>query len=305
MNYKILATFIPSAIIFGSIIVLLFLLYGFRLSRKGRRSPLTRHLLRSPGESLRAQIEEANEKIVYYLLVFLFFPLLIYSVYLTHKYIGGIRDVSKAFIIGIYTVALFIIIVTCFIKLWKLLKQRISLRLGLDCELAVGQELNDLMLEGYRVYHDFPAEKFNIDHVVVGPKGVFAIETKGRAKPDKKRAPKESKVSYDGQILRFPGWTESEPIEQAKRQAAWLSKWLSSAVGESIPVQPVLALPGWYIDNVKQSNVITFSGKSPWYILKDSNASLSDNLVRRIAHQLEQRCRDIEADAYSNKKVSK
>jgi len=34
------------------------------------------------------------------------------------------------------------------------------------------------MLDGYHVYHDFPAERFNIDHVVVGPAGAFAIETK-------------------------------------------------------------------------------------------------------------------------------
>ena len=28
------------------------------------------------------------------------------------------------------------------------------------------------------VYHDIQADQFNIDHVVVGPSGVFAVETK-------------------------------------------------------------------------------------------------------------------------------
>jgi hypothetical protein len=295
MISKIFLTLIPDAIILGAFIALFFLLYGYRLSRKGRRSPLTRHLLRSPGESLRVQIEEVSEKIYYYLMLYFFFPLIMYSVYLTQKYIGGMRDTS---IIVNCTISL-IVIFLCFIKLWKLLKERANLRLGLDCELAVGQELNNLMLEGYRVYHDFPAEKFNIDHVVVGPKGVFAIETKGRAKPDKKGGPEEAKVSYDGQILRFPGWTESEPIEQAKRQAAWFSKWLSSAVGESIAVQPALVLPGWFVVREKPADLLIFNGKNPEYLLKYSNISLSETLIKRIVHQLEQKCRDIEPIAYS------
>ncbi len=295
MISKIFLTLIPDAIILGSFIALFFLLYGYRLSRKGRRSPLTRHLLRSPGESLRVQIEEVSEKIYYYLMLYFFFPLIMYSVYLTQKYIGGMRDTS---IIVICTISL-IVIFPCFIKLWKLLKERANLRLGLDCELAVGQELNNLMLEGYRVYHDFPAEKFNIDHVVVGPKGVFAIETKGCAKPDKKGGPDEAKVSYDGQTLRFPGWTESKPIEQAKRQTAWFSKWLSSAVGESIAVQPVLVLPGWFVVREKPADLLIFNGKNPEYLLKYSNISLSETLIKRIVHQLEQKCRDIEPIAYS------
>ena len=51
------------------------------------------------------------------------------------------------------------------------------LRLGLDAELAVGQELDQLMRQGAAVFHDFPADKFNIDHIVISRGGVFAIET--------------------------------------------------------------------------------------------------------------------------------
>lgn len=299
MNFEIIFTLLPFAIVFCSFIALLLLLYGYRLSGKSRRSPLTRNLLRSPGESLRIQIEGISEKIDYYLMLFLFSPLVMYSLYLTQKYIGGMKEESS--VIGIYAVASIAIAVFCFIKLWRLLRQRTSLRLGLDCELAVGQELNQLMLEGCRIYHDFPAEKFNIDHIVVSPKGVFAIETKGRAKPDKKGGMEEAKVTYDGQVLRFPGWSESDPIQQAKEQAAWLSKWLSSAVGESIAVQPVLALPGWYIVREKSTDLFIFNGKNPDNMLRHSNISLSETLTKRIIHQLEQQCRNIEPVAYCKK----
>ena len=69
------------------------------------------------------------------------------------------------------------------IKLLRLLNRRRKFRLGYEGELAVGQELNQLLREGYEVYHDFPADKFNIDHIIIGPAGVYAVETKARQKP--------------------------------------------------------------------------------------------------------------------------
>jgi hypothetical protein len=152
------------------------------------------------------------------------------------------------------------------------------------------------------VYHDFPADKFNIDHVVVSPKGVFAVETKGRSKQDKKRGSGEATVVYDDQVLRFPGWIEKEPLDQSKRQAVWLSQWLSSAVGEQIAVKPVLALPGWFIERKKPSpDLILFNGKNPDLLLKwvtSTSTPLSAELMQRVVHQLEQRCRDVEPSAY-------
>ncbi|MBN1547047.1 MAG: NERD domain-containing protein [Syntrophaceae bacterium] len=58
---------------------------------------------------------------------------------------------------------------------------RKNYRLGYEGEMATGQELNMLMLEGYHVFHDFPADRFNIDHIVVSPNGVIAIETKAKS----------------------------------------------------------------------------------------------------------------------------
>lgn len=165
--------------------------------------------------------------------------------------------------------------------------------------MAVGQELNQLMRHGYAVYHDFPADNFNIDHVVFGPNGVFAVETKGRAKPTKKGTDKTWKVAFDGQALQFSNWTEREYLPQARRQAEWLAKWLSSAIGEQVQVRPVLALPGWYIERLKPSDVIIYNGKSPlsWASIKPETP-LSDSMIQRIAHQIEQKCRDVEPCAY-------
>ena len=42
----------------------------------------------------------------------------------------------------------------------------------------MGQELERLYQEGFFVFHDWDSGKGNVDHFVVGPKGVFAVETK-------------------------------------------------------------------------------------------------------------------------------
>lgn len=148
------------------------------------------------------------------------------------------------------------------------------------------------------MYHDFPAEEFNIDHVVVGPSGVFAVETKGRAKLDKGRGTIDAQVIYDGKGLQFPDWSERKPLNQAKRQAVWLAKWLSSAIGEPVAVKPALALAGWFIKRTQPGDVAVFNGKNPFFLARPQGAPLAETMIKRIVHQVEQRCRDVEAGGY-------
>ncbi|MDZ4185805.1 MAG: nuclease-related domain-containing protein, partial [Desulfuromonadales bacterium] len=185
-------------------------------------------------------------------------------------------------------------------RLYQLLKQRRNLYLGLDAEMAVGQELNHLMLHGCRVFHDFPAKKFNIDHVVIGPGGVIAVETKGRAKRDQGGGSADAKVIFNGEYLRFPGWLEKNPVLQARRQAVWLQKWLTSAVGQTVKVRPALALAGWYVERTKTGDVLVYNGKSPVFLTNPNITGdrLSPEMIQRIVHQVELRCRDVEPVAY-------
>lgn len=282
--------FIPLALFFASMLGPVCVVLWLRHQRRGRRSPLTVQLLRSPGESLARQIDKVSEDVDLYLFASTMTPLLILSSYLSMRYWGN----EKISWVSLLIVALaFMIFFTW--KLVVLLKRRNNLYLGLDCERSVGQELNQLMLDGYRVYHDFPAENFNIDHVVIGTNGVFAVETKGRAKPIKG----DVNIIYDGDGLQFPTHYEKGPFEQAKRQAVWLSKWLTSAVGEQVSVRPVLVFPGWYIER-KKPGLLIYNGKNPQAVYKiKGEPFLSAEMIQRISHQIEQRCRDVEAVAYN------
>lgn len=119
---------------------------------------------------------------------------------------------------------------------------------GLLAERVTGMQLNRLVAQGCLVLHDLPFGDFNIDHVVISPRGVFAVETKSFRKPKNLPEGKPATVSFDGNALRFPDFSTSKPIEQARRQAKSLASYLREALGEAIPVQPAVALPGWWIE---------------------------------------------------------
>lgn len=260
--------------------------------RSMRRSPLSSELLRSPGHQLREQVDGVHEDVSAYAMILMVMPLLLVSLHLAQSYLGGTAETP--FRIGLTAFTVIGAITYFTLKLLRLSKQLDQLRLGLDAELAVGQELDQLMRSGAAVFHDFPAEKFNIDHIVICRAGVFAVETKGRPKPIKNRGAKDATVEFDGKVLRFPDWTETKPLEQAERQARWLRNWLTRAVGSPVPVRPVLVLPGWFIDRKGRGDVAVLSGKEAPHILKMGRGEpLSEQDIQRIAHQVEQRCRNV------------
>lgn len=294
---SIFINLLPSVIFLTPMGVVITMTLWFRHQRKFRRNPLTCQMLRSPGESINQRIEQLNEDLDLNLMFSLVMPLYCYSAYLTSRCFSQ-KPLSPA-IFSIFGLILFVFFA---LRLNKIIRQRHNELLGLDCERAVGQELNHLMLDGCRVFHDFIADSFNIDHIVIGENGVFAIETKGRAKSNNGQGKDNVKVVYDGQTLQFPTWREREPIDQAKRQAAWLSNWLTSAVGEKVSVQPVLALAGWFVER-KKNDLMIYNGKNPKFISKMStDCSLSPKMVQRIAHQIDQHCRDVSPLAYRKEK---
>lgn len=151
----------------------------------------------------------------------------------------------------------------------------------------------------FSVYHDFPADKFNIDHIVIAGSAVFAIETKSRKKPAEKGR-ESAKVRYDAQQLFFPKHTEVKPIEQAGYQAAWLEKLLHRAVGEPVRVIPLLALPGWFIErtnrDVRAAVLVSNCTNVGFMMSEKFGAAMPESLRKRVAHVLTERYPPLQAD---------
>ena len=163
-------------------------------------------------------------------------------------------------------------------------------RQGLAAELAKAQCLNQVMAEGGLVFHNSPGDDFKIDHIVIGKSAVFAVETKSRLKPAK-GGKDSTRVSYDGSKLVIPSHIETKPLEQARRQAEWLSRFFDSGLGESIRVIPYLAFPGWFVENkVPRPDVLVGNPRNPSFMVRDGfGPALGEAIKRRIAHVLSER----------------
>lgn len=276
----------------GPAIALYFLVRRKRQARMQRRSPIGMDLLRGPGYSLREQLDDAGLDVMFEIALLMVVPLMALATFLAQSHIRGLANMTH--LAPIYAVAALAFIVYTVSKLIRTGTRLDNLKAGFDAELAVGQELDQLMRQGAAVFHDIPADNFNIDHVVISSEGVFAVETKGFTKPKQGRGKADATVVFDGKVLKFPTWTTKDPLEQAERQAAWLAKWLTSAVGSPVQVVPVVALPGWFVELTGRSNVRVFNGKQLAGLLKSRGVRpLSDTDVQRVAHQVEQRCRTV------------
>lgn len=267
-----------------------FVVWARNRQRQRKRSPISRQLLRSPGESLRKELDDRMWDVMGYLMGLMLIPLALYSTHMTQAYIDGRPPGLPIILVAVGLLAFLFL----FYRTYSTMRKVWQLRLGYDAELAMGQELDQLMRKGAAVFHDFPAEGFNIDHVLVAHNGVFAIETKGRSKPNRDRGAEDAKVTFDGKVLSFPGWVETKPLDQARIQAQWLSKWLTSAAGEKVAVKGVVTLPGWFVDRKGRGDVLVISGREALSLLNVKQEPMPDSLVKRIEHQLEQRFRDVE-----------
>ena len=151
------------------------------------------------------------------------------------------------------------------------------------------------MPEGNYVYHDFPADNFNIDHIVVGPSGIFAIETKTRSKKTSGNNSREARAEYNGKEIIFPDFRDRSYVDQAQRQAKWLATWLTNAIGENVGVFPVVSIPGWFIEQkTKPDGIYVLNPKRLRYVIcTKSNSPIDSKTIQQINHQLEAKCRDI------------
>lgn len=266
---------------------------GFLLHRQKRAyraaadEPFIQLPLRPPGESLRLRIEELREE------------------FDSHIYTMGIVGVSCLMVTitmpertrlivgtGMLAVALITTLWSAR-KLSRLVRLLWDYRLGFTGERLVGEELNQLLASGFRVFHDVPFEKYNIDHVLVGPPGVYVVETKSWRKPSDIKGPERASVTFDGSTLFLPkGKTDTKAIEQARRNARSLEAWLTKACGEQVTAKAILTLPGWFVTRRATSDVNVLNPDEIKHSFPSRIKSpLSSEQIQRISYQLTERCR--------------
>jgi hypothetical protein len=277
------------------------------VARKRRRArfktPFTDKLLRPPGESLREEIARLNEQFDDKALTFVLWCLWIAgSTYVVMK---QLPNGTMLLFLSIFLTIGYAICGFYGVRLRRIGGLLQDYNLGFLGERAIGEELNQMLANGYKVFHDVVFDgspgstKFNIDHVVVGQGGVFCVETKTRRKQIRKgyNSPRNT-VEFDGSWLKYPWGNEDYGVNQARKNAVFLSKWMKDATADDVQVVPILALPGWFVERKGRSDVVVVSGREVCsaFPRAGSKAVLSPEQVKRIVFQLEQRCRNIEVE---------
>ena len=162
---------------------------------------------------------------------------------------------------------------------------------GAQGEEAVARELGFLSSD-YRVFNCIEPGKQALlpssgdyDHVVIGPTGIFVIETKNWS---------GSITLEDGAILYNGNTPDRPPIDQAKAAASSLRTKLTEACGQPVEVMPVIC----FAANTFQKGTAGSEG-SVVCNLRDLNAVISDATSGRVDSDIQSK-----ASAFLNGLIS-
>lgn len=245
-----------------------------------KKSPIVDNPLRNPGQSLDEAIQKLMDEDGYPLaaIIVLMFVLTGYEWWRWYAKVPYSPVVMTIFCVGITAY--------CVFKLYRLRKQIKRLKQARDGEKAVGQYLEALRESGYRVFHDVIGKNFNLDHVIIGPKGIFTIETKTFSKPVKGNAT----IHFDGTAISINGYKpDRDPIAQALAQANWLSEFVKESTGHTHAVKPVVVFPGWFVcsgPDAKRNKVWVINPKGLPKFLEDASPQLSSEEIKLTAYHL-------------------
>ncbi len=209
------------------------------MTTKNERSPLDRTpALRIAGQSLNKEIDD----VIYDHILSPMLVALLMVIIAVLEWIRYLTDSPPA--PWTYSIAAVVMTGYAVFKVLRTRKRVRNLKLGREGERAVAQYLEWFRTSNFFVFHDVPNGDANVDHVLIGPQGVFTIETKTLTKPMRG----ECKVTVEDGVVRANGLIlDRNPIVQAKAQATWLRNFLAESQFK-VRVWPVVVFPGWFVE---------------------------------------------------------
>jgi len=233
-----------------------------------------------PGESIRIRIEELDQELYAWLTYLAICPAVIGLLAVLDRMPGLTLPITLFSVSGLWTTV-------CALKLRQIHHERTEAELGFDGCRRVAEELNRLQAEGFEVFHDVPIDAFHIDHVLVGPPGVFAVETKTRVGSENAATP--AVVQFDG--FRLNWQSGSYGLEQTVSRARFLAQWLREVLGRDVEVTPILTAPGWIVECAAVNpSALVLNPKEIGKLCELKLVHLDEDLIRQVCHHLTERC---------------
>jgi hypothetical protein len=157
-------------------------------------------------------------------------------------------------------------------------------------ERKTERQLRGLAKSGYQVLHaravprdDEGVSDGRIDHLVIGPSGVYAIDSEKWDKRLPVRTLSHRKL-FHGPV------NKKDRLDEARWEADQASRIISAQVGFEVPVQPSVAIYGpaipWKVMRVRDVDV--YSGGRAKSYLRRRSTILTDTDVERITRAAEQ-----------------
>lgn len=204
----LLAAFAPVLILFLAIIL------DRRQRKHTEKPPQSEKLLRPPGWSLSIRLEKTFDSILDNL-----FAACALSAFSAAGFVAiAVSFGAKAPVLWIAGILLITVLVVAgcgiyAVRTFRRFNEARDIRLGLRGEQAVAEALNEA--SGFRAFHDMPGgDDWNIDHVAVGTRGVFLIETKARRRRGSRNGQAAHEVIYNGEALQFPTYRDASRLSR-------------------------------------------------------------------------------------------
>ena len=254
-----------------------------RLMKK-TKSPIKAPLLRSPGQSVDEKINEVFDEQVSSLI---FIPLFMGALagWDWIRWSFDLPFTPWALTLGFLGTALY-----AYFKLKVVRARLVALKQGREGERAVGQYLETITDSECKIFHDIVVDDFNIDHIIISTKGVFAIETKTYSKPNQG----EVIIRHSGDVLYInkSKFESRDELVQAKAAANWVRKFYEKHLDKRLQVKPVLLFPGWFIKTEGNQDVWVLEPKAFPKYLENAEVVFDKDEVNTLSNTLSRFIRD-------------
>ena len=211
---------------------------AFKGFKEVRASPVPGRLLRLAGQSLRVKAERQFDDFVPYLMIVFGFWI-VCLVEWTQKIVGERPTPGFWMFLSL--------LVTCYggVRAFRLYPQLRSAGLGKQRGRRVAEMLDRIRSKGFVVFDDLPGKGSNIDHLVIGPTGIYAMEVNAWSAIGSRTIDyqNEHEVVLGGRI------TDGRVLRRVRDSALAVHSQLKEQLHENHSVKPLLVFLGnWHVD---------------------------------------------------------